>query len=332
VSVVIPAYNAARTLDETLLSVRSQTHQSLDIVVVDDGSTDATASVAKAHAEADPRVRIIRQPNQGVAAARNTGWQAARSEYIGMIDSDDLWAPTFVEKLLAAMIAGGPKAGVAYCFFTHIDAESTAVIFPTPEPCEGEVLDKILVHNFTGCGSTILVRRAAFLATGGFDNSLRASGAQGCDDWLFCCLAAEQFRYVCVPEVLVGYRETPGSVSSSESRMLRSWMLSVQQLIARHPGKRDLILKGLQNYAQWLLGQATGRGHLNAARQILWQLWHRHPEMAARLTSRYLPSLSLHLARRAKYRAAMKLKGRKEEPVIRVPFPAGPLPPAQVSE
>lgn len=241
VSVVVPAYNAAGTLDETLRSVRAQTHRALDIVVVDDGSTDATAAVAQAHMDADPRVRLIRQANGGVAAARNTGWRAARSDYIALIASDDLWAPAMLEKLLAAMQAGGSRIGVSYCFFTKIDAEGMAPPFHYPDPCTGDVLDKILLHNFVGCGSTMLVRREALLATDGFYDSLRAAGAQGCDDYLFCCRAAEHFHYACVPEVLVGYRDTPGGISSSAGRMLRSWMLVAEQMIARQPARRDLM-------------------------------------------------------------------------------------------
>jgi glycosyltransferase involved in cell wall biosynthesis len=74
VSVVIPAHNASATIDETLRSLRSQSHELLEIVVVDDGSTDNTVVVAQKHADQDPRIRIIRQDNAGVAAARNRGW------------------------------------------------------------------------------------------------------------------------------------------------------------------------------------------------------------------------------------------------------------------
>jgi glycosyltransferase involved in cell wall biosynthesis len=302
VSVVVPAYNAAATLDETLRSVRGQSHRNLDIVVVDDGSTDATAQVAEAHVAADQRVRLIRQGNAGVAAARNTGWRAAHSEFIALIDSDDLWAPPTIEKLLAALLAGGERAGVAYCFFTKIDAQGMSPPFPNPEPRSGDVLDQILLHNFVGCGSTMLVRRAALLATGGFDDSLRAAGAQGCDDYLFCCRAAEVFHYACVPEVLAGYRDTPGGVSSKVDRMLRSWMLVSEQMIARQPGKREIILQGLQTYAEWLLGMAAAQGRLGRAGVILRLLLRYHPRIGWRVITGYMPGLALFLGRRFKRR------------------------------
>ncbi len=325
VSVVVPAYNAAETLDETLQSVRAQTHSALDIVVVDDGSADATAQIAKAHVRADPRVRLIRQHNAGVAAARNTGWRAARSDFIALIDADDLWAPAMLEKLLAALLAGGPKTGLAYSFFVRIDAAGMAPEFHYPPPCDGDVLDRILQHNFVGCGSTMLVRREALLDAGGFDESLRLAGAQGCDDYLFCCRAAERFHFVCVPEVLVGYREMPGSISSSAARMLRSWMLSAEQMIARQPAKRDLVLRGLQEYAQWLLGQALGRPRWDRVRQISALLWRYHPRIAWRIMTGYMPDFIYRRAARLKHKALGRLRGQKEtlRPVTR--FPAAML-------
>src|SRR4051812_20898906 len=98
VSVVIPAYNAAATLDETLRSVRSQTHGALEIIVVNDGSADGTGTIAQRHAAVDHRVQVVTQDNAGLAASRNAGWMRARSEVIAFIDADDLWAPTKIER------------------------------------------------------------------------------------------------------------------------------------------------------------------------------------------------------------------------------------------
>src|SRR4051812_29793927 len=107
VSAVIPAFNAERTINDTLRSVRSQTHRNLEIIVVDDGSTDRTRSIVEEHASRDSRVTLISQVNAGVAAARNVGWQSSHSEWIAFLDADDLWAPTKIEKQLEVMIAGG---------------------------------------------------------------------------------------------------------------------------------------------------------------------------------------------------------------------------------
>src|ERR1700742_3676970 len=103
VTVVIPAFNAAATIDETMASARAQSHGNLEIVVVDDGSTDATARLVQAHAERDSRVRLIRQANGGVSVARNTGLHQARGALLATLEADDLWRPPKLVKQLAAM-------------------------------------------------------------------------------------------------------------------------------------------------------------------------------------------------------------------------------------
>jgi glycosyltransferase involved in cell wall biosynthesis len=173
VSVVIPAHNAEDTIDETLRSVRSQTHHALEIIVVDDGSRDQTASIARRHCEIDLRVRLIDQANAGVAAARNTGWQAARSHLIAFVDADDLWAPTKIEQQLAALRRADDKVGLVYCWYSVIDSEGSVAGEPY-RPCwRGDVLERSFLGNFVGNGSTALVRRQALIDANGFDSRLR---------------------------------------------------------------------------------------------------------------------------------------------------------------
>ena len=100
ISVVIPAHNAAATLDATANSVRGQTHEQLEILIVDDGSTDGTLEIARRHAEQDPRVRVITQPNGGVASARNRGLAEASTELVALVDADDVWHPEKIERQL----------------------------------------------------------------------------------------------------------------------------------------------------------------------------------------------------------------------------------------
>lgn len=128
VSVVIPAYNAAATLDETLRSVRSQTHRALEIIVINDGSTDDTGAIARRHAAIDGRVQVANQDNAGLAAARNAGWRRARSELIAFLDADDLWAPTKIERQIDALRSGGSMSGwsIAGMFGSTARARSPA--------------------------------------------------------------------------------------------------------------------------------------------------------------------------------------------------------------
>ena len=124
VSVVIPTYNAAATIGETLDSVRAQTHRRLDIVVVDDGSTDRTPEIVRAHAAQDGRVRLLQQANAGVAAARNAAIAAGQGEFIAPIDADDLWRRDKIERQLGALQRGGGRVGLVYTWSMLIDEHS----------------------------------------------------------------------------------------------------------------------------------------------------------------------------------------------------------------
>ena len=98
VSIIIPAYNAAATIGETLRCVTAQSHRNLDIIVVDDGSDDATARIVAEHAGADGRIRLVSKNNGGVASARNLGVAKARSDILAFVDADDLWISRKIER------------------------------------------------------------------------------------------------------------------------------------------------------------------------------------------------------------------------------------------
>jgi glycosyltransferase involved in cell wall biosynthesis len=162
VTVVVPAYNAESTLDETLRSVRAQTHRALEILVVDDGSRDGTPAIALAHAAADPRVRLIRQDNAGVGAARNRGIEEARATLVAPVDADDLWAPAKIERQVATLRRRGPHIALVYTWSALIDRESR--VTGTYQPMEeGDVLARMCRGNLVGNGSAALMRRDAVL-------------------------------------------------------------------------------------------------------------------------------------------------------------------------
>ncbi len=124
ISIVIPSYNAARWLPETVASVLAQTLAAWELVIVNDGSSDATLAVATALAAKDARIRVLDQPNGGLCAARNQGWQAttAQSAQVIFLDADDLWE-TDTLAVLSAELAAHPEAVAAYGLARYIDAE-----------------------------------------------------------------------------------------------------------------------------------------------------------------------------------------------------------------
>jgi glycosyltransferase involved in cell wall biosynthesis len=256
VSVIIPAYNAAATLDETLRSVRSQTHRDLEIIVVDDGSRDETAAIARRHAARDARLRLISQRNAGVAAARNHGIAASGGALIAPVDADDLWAPDKIEKQLAALQAGGDRVALVYTWQALIDAESR-ITGNAYRPSEsGDVLRRMLRGNLVGNGSSPLMRKSAVLEVGGYDARLRALKAQGCEDIQLYFRIAERHHFALVPEFLTGYRQTPSNMSSDALQMLRSWELVAREMIERHPEHRADIRGGTLYMVGWLLNRA----------------------------------------------------------------------------
>jgi glycosyltransferase involved in cell wall biosynthesis len=281
VTVVIPAYNAAATIGETILSVRAQTHARLEILIVDDGSTDGTAEIVQSHMSLDARIRLLRQANGGVASARNLGWKQAAAELIAFVDSDDLWSAVKIEKQLAALRKGGDSLALVYTWFAVLDMAGCVVNDRHCPAVAGKVLEELLRGNFVGNGSSPLIRKAALCAVGGYDPGLRAQRAEGGEDLLLYLRLAERYEFAVVPECLTGYRLRPGSMSSNLMQMLRSWRLVAAEMCSRHPQHRRIVEQGLTNYVCWLLGQAIrSRRPFDVARLGL-TLLLRRPDLAA---------------------------------------------------
>jgi glycosyltransferase involved in cell wall biosynthesis len=235
ISVIIPAYNAAAVLPQTLATVLAQTHRHLEVLIVDDGSTDDTVAIAQAVANGDPRVQILQQANGGVAAARNAAIAQAQGTFIAPIDADDLWHPQTLENLLAAMVQAGERAGVAYAWSVDIDQYSQPTGQFRAATVSGAVLATLICHNFIGNASATLIRRRDLQRIGGYDPHLRAQQAQGCEDWDLYLRLAECCDFCVAPQFLIGYRKTVGSMSGDFNQMARSHQLILQRVRDKHP-------------------------------------------------------------------------------------------------
>ena len=260
ISVIVPAFDAANTIEATLASIRAQTHANLQILVVDDGSNDGTGEVVKRLA-ADPRVELIRQPNGGVAAARNRGLKAARGDLVAVCDADDLWAPAKLERQLQALAAHGEPAALCYCGFVMIDAEGRCAGGPLEALAVGDVLERLCRRNFVGHASSMLFERNLADRIGGFDEALWARGAQGGEDYDFLLRAAEAGPFVAAREDLVGYRVgAGGAMSSNFVTMLRSWVIVTAAMVKRRPDLLASVKDGRAYYAANLMIGAAARG------------------------------------------------------------------------
>ena len=129
VSIITPCYNAGRFVAETIESVLGQTWPDWEMIVVDDGSSDASADIVARFAERDSRIRLIRQANAGTACARNAAMRQARGRYIALLDADDVWEPEFLERQLAFMKA---KGAICVCSaYRRINERSEEILRPT---------------------------------------------------------------------------------------------------------------------------------------------------------------------------------------------------------
>lgn len=199
VSVVIPAYNRAGTLERAITSVLSQTFPDLECIVVDDGSTDQT--VALVEGVQDPRLRLLRLPvNKGGSHARNVGIQAARGELLAFLDSDDEWLPQMLERLVVRLReCEDARTTVAYCRCEVRDALTMRMWRQPRVVYGGDVFRYLLGGWQPPTLSVFLMKRTSMLTVGGFDESLPS--AQDYSVWLMLAEASQHF--VAMDEALV---------------------------------------------------------------------------------------------------------------------------------
>lgn len=278
VSVIVPAHNAAATIDRTLASVCDQTHSALDVVVVDDGSTDDTAARVQCWADRDGRVRLLRQANAGVAAARNAGIAAARGSLLAPLDADDVWLPRKIEAQVRALDAAGPRAGLAYAWWIAIDADDRVVGIAHPWTLAGAVAEALLHVNFVGNASVPLYRRRVVEAVGGYRSALKEKGGQGCEDWDLALRVAERAEVAVAPAYLIGYRGTSHSMSADLDQMATSFDLVVRDAMKRNPA----LPPALQKYArgqfyEYLAGRAVATASPRHVLRRIWQTLRTDP-------------------------------------------------------
>jgi glycosyltransferase involved in cell wall biosynthesis len=223
VSFVIPDYNHARYLGDAVWSALAQTYANIEVIVVDDGSTDDSRKVA---AEFGDRIRYIYQRNAGLSAARNTGIQAAHGEYIALLDADDLVEPTYAQRLVETLVRS-PDAGGAYCGFRFVDQDDQPLSRTEQRTVAPEELYGLLLGGNFWVPESLLVRRYCYQTMGRFDTSLRA-----CEDWDVWLRFSRHYNLVGINDVLVRYRVVLGSMSSDPRRMLDNRLA----VLAKHVG------------------------------------------------------------------------------------------------
>jgi glycosyltransferase involved in cell wall biosynthesis len=199
VSCIIPTYNRAEFLKAAITSALKQTYKNLEVIVVDDASTDNTADVAAAFN--DWRISYLRHSsNRGGSAARNTGILVSASEYIAFLDDDDEWLPEKIETQMKVLRSSSPEVGCVYTGYWDVDRSSGNILGKQIPSKRGDLAKELQLENCIGSTSSVLVRRECLRKAGMFDESLPCS--QDYDLWFrlsnvcfFECVQEPLFKY-----------------------------------------------------------------------------------------------------------------------------------------
>lgn len=237
VTVVIASYNMGLYLPIALRSALDQTYRDIEVVVVDDGSTDDTHDVVKQFLD-DARVRYVRQANGGQARAKNRGIQEAKGAFVAFLDADDVWLPTKLERQIP--LFRSQAVGVVFCRSIEIDAAGSEVRRLDFPLYRGSISGELLMFNFVGF-STSVVRRQCFERHGVFREDL----GMGIDYEIWLRFSAHsEFDYVDAP--LVHYRVWPGQMSRNFERRYQNGIIIMEEFLAQCP---DAVGESLQRRA-----------------------------------------------------------------------------------
>jgi glycosyltransferase involved in cell wall biosynthesis len=229
VSVIIPVYNGTTVLADALTSVRQQTYQNFEVIVVDDGSSDSSHALAEKFATEDCRVKVLRQPNGGMSMARNTAIAGARGELIAFLDADDVWLPG---KLAAQLdlLEQEPRANLLFTDYFSWDGQNDfdrRYSDPDKFP-DGDAGRRLIFFNLFGI-STVMVKREMLDAVGLFDVELPVAA-----DWDMWLRIAE--RGLCakgIRQPLARYRLWPGNISRNKIQMCEDDIRVLEKALAR---------------------------------------------------------------------------------------------------
>lgn len=233
VSVVIPVYNSAATIIRAVESVLCQDESSMELIVVDDGSTDGSAELLTARYP--QQAIVIRQENRGAAAARNRGIAAARGEFVAFLDADDEWVAGKL-RLQTERMEANPEAALCFADMSHWEhgreVNSSYIQERGLGACGGRIFDRLLRECFIFT-PTVVVRRSVFETVGTFDESLRI-----CEDYDLWLRIAERFELVFVDAPLLKRHRTGANLTGDRLLYAQSSIALFERLLADQRGNR----------------------------------------------------------------------------------------------
>lgn len=263
VSVVIPAYNSAATIERAVRSVLTQDYGSIEVIVIDDGSADRTAEIAEAIS--DNRLRVIRQSNAGPAAARNRGIRETRGEFIAFLDADDEWTPTHLSTCVQSL--SPEKVGAAYTFIDHRLQHGKEIYGDRWE--QNRLFERVFWPSARMVTSAVVLRRRAIDVIGNFDEALRSR-----EDMDLFIRVAEKFDIVEIPEPLVvkyTHSEQLSILTGTEAAE-RDYFCVINRAFGRDPARYAPLRATIMAEAGYIWGVTyLGLDQVSRARSYLWR-------------------------------------------------------------
>jgi len=239
VSVIVPAFNCEETIQETIQSVLSQSYRNLEVIIINDGSTDGTPDILKKIE--DPRLRVIHQANKGLSATRNVGICQTKGGYVGFLDADDVWEPEKIESHVRLM-EQHKETDLVYSWVTFVDADGKFSHEGAHVSYCGNVFEKLILSNFLICASNAILRRSLIEKVGCFDETLPCV-----EDWDYYFRCARRGAFGCVEKALVRYRISGNSLSSNVKMMRETGFLVLKRYSDEYGEDHPLIVQSRKN-------------------------------------------------------------------------------------
>ena len=247
ISVIIPVYNGETTIHETIQSVLNQTYSNFELLIINDGSTDKTLEVISSFK--DSRIQVFSYQNAGQGASRNRGLNQAKGEYVSFIDADDLWTVEKLEDQLTAM-QQYPEAAVVYSWTDYVNELGEFISHAPQRFYQGNVYTRLLLSDFIGSGSNVLIRKSAILELNGFDQSLPPA-----EDWDMWLRLAARYPFTVVPKPQILYRVSPHSSSFNVLKMEAASLQVIERAMTQSPQPinhlKSIFLANRYKYLTW---------------------------------------------------------------------------------
>jgi glycosyltransferase involved in cell wall biosynthesis len=276
ISVIIPVYNSQNTIKDTIESVLNQSFTDFELIIINDGSPDASLDVIGQ--VKDERIRVFSYPHAGANASRNRGVDRAKGDYISFLDADDLWTPDKLECQLKAL-QDNPEAAVAYSWTNCIDESGNFLRRGSYCSFSGEVYAQLLLIDFLENGSNPLIRREALTTVGKFDQSLTHA-----EDWDMWLRLAASYPFVAVPSPQILYRVSADSASNNLAKMEADCLRVIERAFAHaSPSIQHLKRYSIANIYIYLIYKALAgspsREKAKLAAQFLRQVIRYNPSL-----------------------------------------------------